>query len=71
MSEDNRLTIARDTDVEITPAMMHAGREAFLETMLNLEYLAVAPTDHGLDEVVSSVFRSMSRAKPSDLSHIT
>jgi len=56
---------------KITPEMMDAGRKAFFERMLAFDYLSQAPTAQGLDEVVSSVFRAMSLAKPSDWSHIT
>jgi hypothetical protein len=55
----------------ITAAMMEAGREAFFETMTDLDYLAVAPTIEGLDTVILSIFQSMSLAKPRDLSHST
>jgi hypothetical protein len=53
--------------IDITPAMLEAGKEVLLRLMIDRDYLAVAPAEDELSTILVSVFSSMSDKSPRSL----
>ena len=62
MSDSSKPTGA--PEIEITPAMIEAGKEAFFRMMIDRDYLASSPPDKDVSDIVASIFVSMSDKRP-------
>jgi hypothetical protein len=51
-------------ELEITPEMIEAGKTVFFQMMIDGDYLASAPPDKELGDILASVFSAMSGKSP-------
>lgn len=50
--------------IEITPLMIEAGKEVFFRMMIERDYLASAPSEGELSDILANIFWSMSDKRP-------
>jgi hypothetical protein len=63
-SADSVGGVGAPDQIEVTPAMIDAGAGAFYRVMLEKDYLACAPNESHIREMVMAIYSCMKSANP-------